>query len=98
MAVHGEVIDSTGNLNLSGRSLCHTLLINRQRDHSRTVLHAQAADDVKLLLTVLQVDGVDDGLSSNPLQGGLDDRNLGGVDDDRTLRCRVETGDKFRHV
>ena len=98
MAVHGKVIDSTGNLDLASCSLCHALLINRQCDHTSTVLHAQATDKVKLLLAILQVDGVDDGLATNPLQGGLDDRNLCGVDDDRTLCCRVESGDKLRHV
>ena len=101
VAVDGEVVDGLGRaqLPLGGAGLA--LLVDARAHDRRPVLPSQREEAVEAGaggVAVLQVHRVEDGLAADPLEGGLDDGRLGGVDDEGDARLGGEPADDLVHV
>ncbi len=86
VAADGEVVDSMSDPHLPLEVARLTVLIDEQADHGRSVLLRQAHDPVEAgsgAVTVLEIGGVENRATADPLQAGLHDVGFGGIEHER---------------
>ena len=75
--VAAKLLQAQRDLNLALSRLCHSDLIDRQRDHGSAVLNGHRHNGVELVATGLKVDRVDDRAAGNLVECGGDHGRLG---------------------
>ncbi len=101
VAVDGQVVDGLGRPHLPVGRAGLALLVDARRHHGGAVLPGQSEEPVEAGaggVAVLQVHRVEDGLAADPLQAGLDDLGLGGVEHQRDAGLGGEADGDLVHV
>ncbi len=96
-----DVVDRLGGTELPVGGAGLTLGVDAGADDRRAELFRQGEERVEsgpLLVTLLEVDRIDDRTPADPREGGLDDGRLGRVDDQRGGRLGREPRRDLLHV
>ncbi len=97
----GEVVDPATHTDLPVRSARLTFLVDGEADHARAVVPGEGKDLVEPragALTLLEVCGVEDALTTGMAQAGLHDLHLGGVEHQGERRLGREPAGHDVHV
>ena len=96
--MHGNVMDPAGDSDLPVGCLGHPFFIDGQCDDRRAVGPAQGEDRLDPFFAVFEVDGIDDGLASDQLQGFFDHRRFRRIDHHRQRDLCIEPEEDLPHI
>ena len=101
VALHGDVADVAGGAHLPLRRAGLTLFVDTRAHDGGTELAGEPEERVEAgagLVTLLEVDRVEDGPAPDPLQRGAHDRTLGRVDHQRDTGLGAQPARHLGHV